>query len=568
MDHRIETVRKNYEERMTEFVSVLNREDCLPGSKIMDEWRFHLELTLKKYGWVAVYKPLRNNKQLPSTLDYANELVMVEKVEFHNFEAYVIGADQCETQTTSSETSSTVTNKMFCVPLEDLYPCIKQPDSDVDGIEISNIIDQFRFFRVNLWLPWDEEDDNEDWRMSALEPRMQLLYDMDQGLVSCEVFERVKRLWRQAWDIHDTLQSLEVAIDDDGSPVPLEVQAHEEEGLVIKIMQLHHRLDCIKHELERLQNPLIRNLMVREKQRMMQRSDRVEAPWSRLVWGGGSSQDLASLVSDASLVAGSDQRLKMYPLLPLALEEASTGDFIFLAPGKYSVTGSGGLECGGTINGLGMQKAIVSGCEAGDVMFSISCKIVIADETEMGNGGDDCSSAKGFSFTIANVTLEAYKMEICLLLNAGFVLLDNCVIDGGGSHDKDDSVGAIVRAGAKLLARNCTFTGFTSAIIAYENSQVELVNCQIKNCDIGVQIYKGAELSMKQCTLSECSSQGIYYKWCSHVPADKDKLLAEEVLNTLPGVSVSESNFQGVPLAMQVSRNEDDTSIMNLDNCM
>lgn len=84
------------------------------------------------------------------------------------------------------------------------------------------------------------------------------MYDMDQGLVSCEVVERVKRLWRQAWELHDHVQTLEVDIDDNKSPVPSEAHVDDEEGLVIKIMQIHHKLDSIKHELERLHNPLIR----------------------------------------------------------------------------------------------------------------------------------------------------------------------------------------------------------------------------------------------------------------------------------------------------------------------
>jgi len=69
----------------------------------------------------------------------------VEKVEFHTFEAYVVGAEQSETGTCSSDTSS---NKVFCVPLEDLYPCVSQPDSELDGIEVSNILDQFRYFSL------------------------------------------------------------------------------------------------------------------------------------------------------------------------------------------------------------------------------------------------------------------------------------------------------------------------------------------------------------------------------------------------------------------------------------
>jgi len=136
---------------------------------------------------------------------------------------------------------------------------------------------------------------------------------MDQGLVSCEVSERVKRVWRQAWELHDSLQNLEVAIDDEATvlvPVPVETRADEDEGLVITIMQLHHRLDAAKHELERLQNPLIRNLMVREKQRILQRSRKSGLPWSRLVWSGGDTQSLAALVSEATMLTGSDQRFK------------------------------------------------------------------------------------------------------------------------------------------------------------------------------------------------------------------------------------------------------------------
>jgi hypothetical protein len=44
----------------------------------------------------------------------------------------------------SSDSSSVITNKTFCVPLDDLYPCTRQADPDMDGIEIGNILDQFR----------------------------------------------------------------------------------------------------------------------------------------------------------------------------------------------------------------------------------------------------------------------------------------------------------------------------------------------------------------------------------------------------------------------------------------
>ncbi|XP_065335802.1 protein nessun dorma [Cloeon dipterum] len=540
MNRRVETARKNHDERMNEFVGVLNREDCLPGSEVLDEWRFHLELTVKKGGWLAVYKPpAGRNKEY---MDFVNELVAVESVEFRNFEGYVCSAGQSDCSSSETGSSSTQTNKVFCVPLEDLYPCTNQPDPEVDGDELANVLDQYRYFRANLWLPWDEEDDNEDWRVAALEPRMQLLYDMEQGLAGCEMCERVRRVFRQAWAAHEDLQSLQDGdpLDSvDGSPVSATTRALDEEGVAIRVMQLHQRLDQLRHEFSRLQNPLIRGLMVRQRQRMMQPRRKGQQPWNRLVWPGGPAEQLAKLVGTASLLAGTDQRFKLYPLLALALEEANAGDFVFLAAGKYSTTGSAGLEAGGTIRGIGEEAAVVSGCEAGDVMLNIECQQQ-RDETVQ------------FDFVLSNVTLEAYKIEICLLLSAGNVLLENCIIDGGGSHDKDDSVGAMVRANCRLVARNCVFTGFTTGIIAYGGARLELEKCHVKECQYGMQMYKGAELSMKQCVVSECTSHGVYFKWSCDEQENGSTLVAHDFLNTLPGVSVQESDFKAVPLAVQV----------------
>jgi len=80
MDYRVETIKKNFEERMNEFVNILNREDRLPGCKVLDEWRFHLELTLKKSGWLALYRPLKGPRQFLPGVDLRNEVVMVHTI--------------------------------------------------------------------------------------------------------------------------------------------------------------------------------------------------------------------------------------------------------------------------------------------------------------------------------------------------------------------------------------------------------------------------------------------------------------------------------------------------------
>jgi hypothetical protein len=77
-DQLVDPIRKNYEERMNEFVNILNREECLPGSKVLDVWRFHLELTLEKSGWIALYKPSSKGvKKILPSMELNCELLMV-----------------------------------------------------------------------------------------------------------------------------------------------------------------------------------------------------------------------------------------------------------------------------------------------------------------------------------------------------------------------------------------------------------------------------------------------------------------------------------------------------------
>jgi hypothetical protein len=77
--------------------------------------------------------------------------------------------------------------------------------------------------------------------------------------------------------------------------------------------------------------------------------------------------------------------------------------------------------------GLGKAISKVSGCEAGDVMLDINCGQSNSSPID-NDGGSTSSDTTNSALSIANVTLEAYNMEICLLVNAGDVLLENCLV--------------------------------------------------------------------------------------------------------------------------------------------
>jgi hypothetical protein len=78
------------------------------------------------------------------------------------------------------------------------------------------------------------------------------------------------------------------------------------------------------------------------------------------------------------------------------------------------------------LKGLGKAISKVSGCEAGDVMLDVNCGQ--SNSSAIDDGESTTSETTNTALSIANVTLEAYSMEICLLVNAGDVLLENCLV--------------------------------------------------------------------------------------------------------------------------------------------
>lgn len=109
----VEPIRKNYEERMNEFVNILNREDCLPGSKVLDLWRFHLELTLKKSGWIALYKPSKGVKQISPSMDFNSELLMVRYYFYIIHPPFILNNNNIIFITRLKRSSSTILRHML-----------------------------------------------------------------------------------------------------------------------------------------------------------------------------------------------------------------------------------------------------------------------------------------------------------------------------------------------------------------------------------------------------------------------------------------------------------------------
>jgi hypothetical protein len=75
------------------------------------------------------------------------------------------------------------------------------------------------------------------------------------------------------------------------------------------------------------------------------------------------------------------------------------------------------------LTGLGQEKVFLSGCESGDVMLSLCCEPVGRTSDE-----EACDTKLTPDFLLTNVSLDAHNLEICILINSGHVLLENCKV--------------------------------------------------------------------------------------------------------------------------------------------
>jgi hypothetical protein len=99
----------------------------------------------------------------------------------------------------------------------------------------------------------------------------------------------------------------------------------------------------------------------------------------------------------------------------------------------------------------------------------------------------------------------------------GNVVIKNCVFDGGvvlGATDTDNREGLLIHDAVKVTVQNCYFYNYlqvndnhnTSAIKAYHDTTINVTNCEITNCTVGIY-WKGYTYGTKiqNCYVHDCN---------------------------------------------------------------
>lgn len=295
----IYTFDKSLQERLVELTEILSsRGEIVPASQIQAEWSYHVDLVIEPVGWQALWKIPRLVCE-DFEIHYPTIVVVeVEQVDFADLSALV--------KITAVQDEIHLPDK-YDVPLVELYPTHKQENNALDMVGTASCIDQLRFFYNYLWMSWDiDDDDNTDWVSGHLEARIRLFFDMKRGIVSKETSDVIRSLMREGREVQQKISRLEDTISEGEE----ELQ-HVDGGTACQLMKLHFRLQQIKREMEVLENPAMREILVQNRTSTLA-NDKIKRHESKegcmeghFVWLGGSLEEMKNTIDkvQASLPA-------------------------------------------------------------------------------------------------------------------------------------------------------------------------------------------------------------------------------------------------------------------------
>lgn len=272
---------KSLHERFIEYSDILiNPNKILPASLVKSEWICDTEIVIEQSGWQALWNvPLsvcaENQVHYPLVVLVqvlsvdCSALSALVKVLWDEMDRYLTFPSECK------------------VKLIELFPTYKQVNTSLDIVGTAHLIDKLRFFYTHLWMPWDnEEDDNVDWVKQHLESRLRFAYDMRRGFMDKQACDLVRSLVREAKFIWEKMSKLEGVIlnDEDNT---------DQSQVAFEYTNFHLRLQQIKSEMDILENSKIREMVVkRSTTKEKNAKDQDEKVTCYFVWLEGTLKEL------------------------------------------------------------------------------------------------------------------------------------------------------------------------------------------------------------------------------------------------------------------------------------
>nr|XP_032833364.1 SHC SH2 domain-binding protein 1 isoform X2 [Petromyzon marinus] len=359
-------------------------------------------------------------------------------------------------------------------------------------------IEHVRFFLGHIWRAWDEEDDDDyDYFVRCVDPRLKLYYDVLEGRIPAGLVSEYARLRSHFDATYAEFSRLRGSITE-GS----DAEEMEQDGAkVARGVELYESLETAKRKLQIMENPVLRFVLGYQASAggvaRVARGPRPDgAAAAHVVARSVSLATLGALTRSLaeSLGAGTggddDRMIHFHSSLQGALDACYEGDRIVLCPGVYSEEGFCSIAESVSIEGFGVADDVV---------------------IEMSGRGDVFVECSARHVTISNVKfIQHGATEGILRVLRGETELHECVL-------QCETSGVTVRPKAHLTLKNCDLYGAKGAgVEVYPGSTCTLIGNGIHHCREGVLImdfmeslYDMPKLSMRNNLISKNDGHGV-----------------------------------------------------------
>ncbi|XP_038557992.1 SHC SH2 domain-binding protein 1 isoform X2 [Micropterus salmoides] len=433
--------------------------DCKP-SEVKAFTADYLEKVVEPCDWLALW-----------SIDVFDVLVEVRDVDWKDLKACVglVLPLQCETrgcELTEESMESLLEATQHKVPLQELQVVYDQ-SGDFDQTALA--LEHLRFFYKHIWRQWDEEDEDDDFDyfVRCVEPRLRLYYDILEDRVPAGLVAEYQSLLKNC---SQCFQQFSVLCSD----LSTDSDSELDNVSMVEGLKLHDQLETLKRKLHIFENPLLRYVLGYKgnarQQCVQSRGPRASGmKVVHVVTASCSTVQLQSLLRDRllPLCSSEDTEIQFHRDPVSAVDSCHQGDVVLVLPGIYSVSSSIFLPDSITIEGFGLPDEVV---------------------IEKKNKGDSFVESTGADVRLSNIKfIQHDAIEGILCVRQGTLNMENCVL-------QCDTTGVIVRTSARLDMNMCDLYGSKGAgVEIYPGSVCNLVGNGIHHCKDGILIKDFAD---------------------------------------------------------------------------
>ncbi|XP_060109825.1 SHC SH2 domain-binding protein 1 [Heteronotia binoei] len=425
--------------------------DC-KASEVKEFTAEYLEKVLEPSGWRAIWRT-----------NAFEVLVEVVDMEYSSLKAVVRLGDPflCESKGgafTPERMQELLALKRHQLPLQELW-VVFNVSGEFDQTALA--VEHVRFFYQHIWRSWDEEDDDDfDYFVRCVEPRLRLYYDILEDRVPSVLVGDYHSLLSQCEEIYRAFLDLRNSLSGSDSDTEAENVA------VVEGVKLYDRIEHLKQKLKVIENPLLRYVFGYQKHARLQPKGIRPAGTviTHVVSATMMSSLLACLLRDKLSPASCNEEIEIqfHSDLLSAMNACYKGDRIIICPGHYLVDGTLYVADSVELEGYGLPDDVV---------------------IEKRGKGDAFVECTGADVKISSLKLIQHDaVEGILSVHQGKTTLENCVL-------QCETTGVAVRTSAELVMKNSDLYGAKGAgVEIYPGSTCTLMVNGIHHCKEGILI--------------------------------------------------------------------------------